>query len=164
MQFWITQRRWTHSLYESWQIGYHILFSFFFFFKVTIWAVSCISSNPINFQSDAAWVSSQSASQWELMASGKVAYDRLSFHTKKIGNASKRVNGVSRRSLGPCQQLSEKYLQNILYIPLQWTWPSDHMPDCSGHRKIRSDVNTFLQCPPTSGGAIISELLLLWMK
>lgn len=34
MQFWITQRRWTHSLYESWQIGYHLLPSFcvFFFF------------------------------------------------------------------------------------------------------------------------------------
>lgn len=31
MQFWITQRRWTYSLYESWQIGYHLLFPFFFF-------------------------------------------------------------------------------------------------------------------------------------
>lgn len=32
MQFWITQRRWTHSLYESWQIGYHLLPSFCIFF------------------------------------------------------------------------------------------------------------------------------------
>lgn len=31
MQFWITQRRWTHSLHESWQIGYHLLWSLFIF-------------------------------------------------------------------------------------------------------------------------------------
>ena len=40
-----------------------------------MWAISYISSNPINFQSDAAWDSSLSTSQSELMASGKAAHD-----------------------------------------------------------------------------------------
>lgn len=128
-----------------------------------MWAISCISSNPIKFQSDAAWESSQSASQWELMASGKVAHDRLSLHAKKIGNASERVNGGSCSSLGPCQQLGEKYLQNHRRTHCNQPDPQiTCQTDCSGHRKIRSDVSVFLQCPLTSGGAANS--LVEWSR